>query len=394
MRILVSLLLIAFVTALALGSVFYVDAGYVLLSWDTYTYESSVWVFLLVLALISVVLYFVFRSLLILLGSDWRFNEWRKRKRGLRANTQTTRGLLALAEGQWRRAERNLTANAKDAGHPLINYLAAARAAYEQGKDDTADEWLKAASKSTAGSDLAVGITQVQLLQSRNQYEQALAVLVNLREKHPRHAYLLKLLVKTLQELEDWVSLNELLPVLRKATKIPEDKIKELEEKVAIQLMKKARHSPAQNIGRVFDALNSSTKHSLPVLSFYVEMLVEMGKEDQAITVLRDNLKQVWHDDLVCTYGKLKGNDDAGQLLFAEKQLPERPNDAILLLTLGRLSLRMNNLEKAKEYLETGLRIKRLPELHAEMAKVKLLEGDETIACEHFQLALDTCASS
>ena len=48
----------------------------------------------------------------------------------------------------------------------------------------------------------------------------------------------------------------------------------------------------------------------------------------------------------------------------------------------------MNDLEKAREYLQTGLSIKGLAELHAEMGKVMLAEGDETLACEHFQLAL------
>ena len=75
-------------------------------------------------------------------------------------------------------------------------------------------------------------------------------------------------------------------------------------------------------------------------------------------------------------------------MLFAEQQLKERPNDPLLLLTLGRLALRVNDLEKAREYLQTGLSIKGLAELHAEMGKVMLAEGDETLACEHFQLAL------
>ena len=63
-------------------------------------------------------------------------------------------------------------------------------------------------------------------------------------------------------------------------------------------------------------------------------------------------------------------------------------DDPLLLLTLGRLALRVNDLEKAREYLQTGLSIRGLAELHAEMGKVMLAEGDETLACEHFQLAL------
>ncbi|TNC91122.1 MAG: heme biosynthesis protein HemY, partial [Thalassolituus sp.] len=365
------------------------DPGYVMLSYESLTLETSFWMFLILTAVALFAVYFVLRTLLVIIGSDRRFNEWRQRRRSVRARRQTTRGLLALAQGQWRRAERNLTSSAKDADQPLINYLAAARAAYEQGKNEATDEWLKAASQSTKGSDLAVGITQVQLLQSRNQNEQALAVLLKLREDHPRHPYLLKLLVKTLQDLSDWVALNELLPTLRKATKIPADELKKLEEKVALQLLDRARHAHGgRDLVKTFDGLSRDVRNTHTVLSCYVGLLLETEQEEKAEEALRSGLKSVWHDDLVETFGRLKGADAGKQLLFAEQQLQERPNDPVLLLTLGRLALRQNDIEKAREYLQTGLRIKGLPGLHAEMGKVMLAEGDETLACEHFQLAL------
>lgn len=389
MKLLISLLVIIALAAVGIGTVIYIDAGYVLLSWDVYTYESSLWIFLIILAVALLAVYIAARAVLVLFGSDWKFNAWRAKRRSLRARLQTTRGLLALAQGQWKRAERNLTASAADADQPLINYLAAARAAYEQGKEEATDEWLKAASHSTKGSDLAVGITQVQLLQSRDANEQALAVLVNLREKHPKHAYLLKLLVKTLQDLEDWVALNDLLPTLRKATKIPEERIKELEEKVALQMLDRARHAQGgQSLTSTFRNLSAEVRQTLPVIRCYVELLLETGQEAKAEEALREGLNSIWEEELVELYGRLKGEDPSKQLLFAEQKLTERPNDPILLLTLGRLAMRVNNIAKARDYLETGLRIKGLPALHAEMGKVRLQEGDEAIACEHFQLAL------
>ena len=389
MRLIVLFLLLVAVGAVAVGAFVYIDAGYVMLSWENYTVETSLWMFLVLGAIALLAVYIALRALLVLFGSDRRFNEWRQRRRSLRARRQTTRGLLALAQGQWRRAERNLTSSAKDSDQPLINYLAAARAAYEQDKSEATDEWLKQASLSTKGSDLAVGITQVQLLQSRNQNEQALAVLISLREKHPRHAYLLKLLVKTLQDLEDWVALNELLPTLRKATKIPDEELRKLERNVALQLLDRARHANGgQGLTATFDGLGRDVRYTSDVMKSYVDLLLETEQEEKAEEALREGLKHVWHDELVEIYGRLKGKDANKQLLFAEQQLKERPNDPLLLLTLGRLALRVNDLEKAREYLQTGLSIRGLAELHAEMGKVMLAEGDETLACEHFQLAL------
>ncbi len=389
MRLIVLFLILIAAGALAVGAFVYIDAGYVMLSWENYTVETSLWMFLVLGAIALLAVYIALRALLLLFGSDRRFNEWRQRRRSLRARRQTTRGLLALAQGQWRRAERNLTSSAKDSDQPLINYLAAARAAYEQDKSEATDEWLKQASLSTKGSDLAVGITQVQLLQSRHQNEQALAVLISLREKHPRHAYLLKLLVKTLQDLEDWVALNELLPTLRKATKIPDEELRKLERNVALQLLDRARHANGgQGLTATFDGLGRDVRYTSDVMKSYVDLLLETEQEEKAEEALREGLKHVWHDELVEIYGRLKGKDANKQLLFAEQQLKERPNDPLLLLTLGRLALRVNDLEKAREYLQTGLSIRGLAELHAEMGKVMLAEGDETLACEHFQLAL------
>lgn len=393
MRILFLFLLLTAAIGLLIGVFFPVDSGYVLLSWDSYTLETSLWFFLLILAISSVAVYFVIRLSLVIVGSDWGFNEWRRQRRSVRARRLTTRGFLALAQGQWRRAERQLRSSAEASDTPLVNYLAAARAAYEQGKNDVTDELLKLAGQTTnaKGVDLAVGITQVQLLQSRGQHEQALAVLLGLRGQNPKHAYVLKLLVKTYQELEDWVSLNEMLPVLKKATKIPAEELRKLEENVQLQLLERAIRGHGINaipeLKNAFHEIPRSSRNSLPIVKRYIELLHEQGEEKLAESELRAALLHVWHDDLVLWYGRLHG-DTERQLLFAEQQLTERTNDPVLLLVLGRLALRQHNVEKAKEYLQTGLKIKGMPEMHAEMGKVLLAEGNETLACEHFQLAL------
>ena len=395
MRVWLLFLVLTLGLGLIAGALVSLDAGYVLLSWNLHTLETSLWVFIGLMLVVMLLMYMLLRFSLLLLGSDWRFNEWRRQRRNQRARRQTTRGLLSLAQGQWRRAERLLTLSADDSDTPLINYLAAARAAYEQGKMEAADEWLKAASQSTKGAELAVGLTQAELLNSRGQKEQALAVLLRLRQKHPKHAYLLKLLVKTYLDLQDWVALHELLPLLRKATKIPADKIKELEENVHLQLLERAVRGHGQRPGegvaelkRLYQDIPRQLRYSLPITRRYIELLIEQHEETLAEHELRNALKYVWHDELISLYGTLKGEDASRQLLFAEQQLQERPNDPQLLLLLGRLALRLNKLDKAQEYLETGLRIKCLPELHAEMGKVLLAEGDESRACEHFQLAL------
>ncbi|WP_221793189.1 heme biosynthesis HemY N-terminal domain-containing protein [Oceanobacter mangrovi] len=384
---------ITLVVGLTLGSLTGQDPGYVLMSWGLYRIETSLWFFLLLLILLVLGLYFLFRFSLVMLGSDWRFNEWRRNRRTTRARKQTTRGLLSLAQGQWARAERLLTRSAADTDMPLINYLAAARAAYEQGKHETTDELLNSANKSTRGAELAVGISHAQLLVSRGHKEQALAVLVNLRDKYPRHTYLLKLLVRLYQDLEDWVALHDMLPILRKVGKVPQDKLRELEEKVYVQLIERTARSQhgksqAEALRKLYQSMPRYCRYSATIVSRYTTALHDLGEDDLAETDLRNALGHVWNDELIHLYGSLHGADTRRRFLFAEKQLQERPNDPVLLLILARLANKLEQPERARELLQAGLQLRNLPELNAEMGKLLVQQQDHVAACRYFQQAV------
>ena len=382
---------------LIFGYLISIDSGYVLFSWGSYTIETSFWFFNIMLAAFFISAYLVLRFVLLLIGSDWRINEWRKQRRSKRGQRQTTRGFLSLAQGQWRTAERQLTQAAALGDNPLINYLGAARAAYEKGDMDKSDQWLKEAGQSTKGAELAVAITQIQLLISRGQTEQALAVVLRLRKQSPKHKHLLKMHIKVLRELEDWVGLKELLPTVRKLAKlIPQDKLKELEEKVVIQLMQRSAKSygssasagQAELIKEIYDDTPRAVRLSVEVLRCYIDLLLQLQQPGKAEQALRTALPSVWHDDLICLYGRIKGDDLQRQLLFAEQQLQERTNDPMLLLALGRIANRMSDKDKAQEYLEAAAKIKALPEVHTELGNLLTQQGEFESACEHFNKAL------
>jgi len=386
------LLAAALTVGIVVGYAIILDPGYVLFSWGSYTLETSFWFFTIMLAAFVGLVYIAIRFVLLLVGSDWRFNEWRKQRRAFRAQRQTTRGLLSLAQGQWHRAERQLTQAANLGDNKLINYLAAARAAYEKGDMEKSEHWLKEAAQSTKGAELAVAITQIQLLVSRGQLEQALAIVIRLRKQNPKHKHLLKMHIKVLRELEDWVGLKELLPTVRKLGKLPQDKLKELEDNVAIQLMERAAKSrgiaQADQIKSIYEEAPRATRLSKEVLQSYVELLLEQDKEAQVEQVLRTSLSSVWHDDLITIYGSVKGEDQQKQLLFAEQQLQERPNDPVLLLALGRIANHLSDQEKAQEYLQAATKIKALPEVHTELGHLFTQQGDFETACDHFNKAL------
>ena len=125
-----------------------------------------------------------------------RVAEWRRKRRLQRAHRSLTRGLVELAEGRWKVAERHLTKHAEQSETPLINYLAAARAAQLQDEHARRDDYLHLAHESMPSADVAVGLTQAELQLAHQQYEQALATLMHVRSLSPKHNYVLKLLKK------------------------------------------------------------------------------------------------------------------------------------------------------------------------------------------------------
>lgn len=389
------IMILTVLIGLGLGYWLSLDPGYVLLSWYHYTFESSLWLFLIMLLFLGFALYALFSMTVFVGKGRFGLKDMRSKRKQRLAQEDTIQGLFYLANGQWDKAERILTRNAQHLKTPLVNYLAAARAAQERGDFTQADSWLEKAANSTKGADLTVGIAQADLLISRNHLEQALAVLLDLYNKNAQHVYVLKLLVKVYTQLEEWSSLQQLLPNIRKFTQISADKLEQLEQNVHLQLLERLaredkQHNPKQlQVKNFFTKLSRHERYRLAVVRRYLQILVELKRPELAEEELKQALKYVWHDDLVDMYGKLAGENSKAQFLFAQQQLKQRPNDPILLLTLTRLAIKNSDLKKARAYVETGLRIKPLPSLQAQMGQVLVLEGNKSAACDYLLKAVD-----
>ncbi|MGH8168032.1 MAG: heme biosynthesis HemY N-terminal domain-containing protein, partial [Woeseiaceae bacterium] len=195
------------------------DPGYVVINFQSYVIEMSVPVLLagilllLFLAWLLVKIFKVPRKLGAAAG----------RYRSGRAGHRLTRGMIEVAEGNFARGEKLLGRAASGSDAPLLNYLAAARAAHLLGEDGRRDNWLRQAYEETPEAASAVLLTQAELQLDQAQYEQALATLRRLEEKSPNHSYALTLLGRLYYRLEDWKQLEALLPRLEKHGRVDQE---------------------------------------------------------------------------------------------------------------------------------------------------------------------------
>lgn len=361
------------------------DKGYVLLSFRGYIVEMSVPILLAAMAL----LYLLTRLFIRVFRAPRNMGEATARYRQKKAARRFTEGLIQISEGNWSRGEKLLTKGVQRSDTPLLNYLAAARAAQLQGAYERRDNWLKMAYEETPAASSAILLTQAELQIAHKQYEEALATLRKLDEQSPNHAQSLALQARLYSELEDWENLRQLLPRIRKRKAMTVEEIDRLAAKVHGKALDEAGTSgDAQKLAAVWQAVPRSLKKDPPMIARYADGLVHCGQPDAAEQILYKTLKANWHEELILKYGEVETNDPAKQLQRAEGWLRDRGEDPDLLLTAARLCLRNQLWGKARSYLETSLAIRPRPGAYQTYGQLMERLGEPDQASEAFRSGL------
>jgi HemY protein len=381
MRILLKVWLFVLVGA-GIGVVLSQGSGYVLIAFGRYTVEMSLALLLLFATALFILLYFGIRLIVRTLQMPADARDWKKRRGSRLAQQAMTRGLLEMSEGNWRSAEKRLVRFADRSETPLLNYLAAARAAQLQGAHDRRDSYIRLAHETMPTADVAVSLTQAELQLADQQLEQALATLKHLRSVAPNHTYVLRLLRRLYEQLGDWEHLRELLPELRKRRVDDEDALALLESRTHRALLEQAfLAGDLQRLAMAWADVPSGLRKDPQVLGDYAGYLQELGEHVTAEKLVRESLRDHWDVGLVETYGLLEMPEPGKQLAFLEKLLIDHPDDPILLLTLGRLSLRAQLWGKARGYLEACISRHGPPQAFRELGQLleRMQEPDKAI---------------
>ena len=380
----VVLLLVAVVAASTLlGLAIQEHSGYVLIAWKGLRYESSLWVFVLLIVLLWLVV-----RLLRWLWRGMRFsggvlNPWSRRNHGKRAQLAADKGLLDLLEGRWDRAVRHLQRAAEGERQPLMHYLGAARAAHKLGQYEESEALLERALQRQPQAELAIALTHADLQKSRGDLDGALTTLQAMRERYPHHRQVLRQLYQLRLARAEWAELVQLLPELRKAKVLEGDELSALEQQVWAARLQAAGEqgldqgeAALQPLTATWQQLSASQRQSVELLAVYAEQLSALGAPEEAEEVLRKALKRGYDQRLMRLYGLLRGRDPARQLQTAEELLKQHPQDAVLLLSLGRLCLINGVWGKAREYFEISLEFERSAEACAELARLLASQGE------------------
>ncbi len=379
MKLLLVFALIVLLAGSVVGELIVKDPGYVLLSYQDTTVETSIWGLSMVLLVAFAALYLSLQTIQYLLQRRRKIHDWSENRGRQRANSKTQSGLNALSAGNWSKAQRLLSQAAPRSGVALVNYLAAARAAHEQNQHESCDELLDQARLAAPKAEVAVGIIQSQIEIERGQWQQALATLVRLRNKAPKNSYILKQLAHTYSQLKDWGSIVKLLPDLRKYQAYPDAQLQQLEQQVYLGHLQKNLDSVSKGadtevrqrmLMHGWKSIPKTLRHDPNLIGRQVELLLECDAGAQAESFLKERLNKQWQPQLVDSYGQINGGDAAKQFKQAKSWQQQHPNDATLQLALGRLALRNSEWQQAQSHFERSLQLSPSAEAYAELARL------------------------
>ncbi|MDH4022730.1 MAG: hypothetical protein OEV14_06365 [Gammaproteobacteria bacterium] len=365
------------------------DNGYVLINFHGYVFETSV----PVLALLLVLAYLTIRILVLVWRAPRHLGEAWTRARINYAGRQATKGYIALAEGRLARGERLLTRGARLSETPLLNYLAAARAAQMQGDRDRRDGWLRMACEHEPAARDAVLLTQAELQLEDGQYAEALASLNRVRERHPMHAQALKLLGELHYRRKEWQPLADLLPLLRRQGNMPAEMLDEWCVDACGNIITGTQLDRAA-LDKVWDEIPRHLQREPRLTLTRAKALVACGAIEDAEIEIRRTLKERWSDALIDVYGDLAAADPAAHLKRIETWLKERPDDPALLLAAGRASVRHHLWGKARSYLETSLAIRPAPETYRALGQLMARVGESQSASKAYERGLAMTAET
>lgn len=343
---LAGLLLVALMLAAAVGYHWLAsDPGYVLVRLGSTQYETTAVVALAALALLWA-----------LIGLAWRLARWpvrlwfrRERKK---SRERLASGLVALAEGRYQRAEKELARATQYRELRAPALLATARAALALGENERAEAALDEAAETAPAAALAL---RARLKRERGELTEAYQLLAaEARTTTLAPAAWVEYIEAALATGNVDAAMSALAPLARSQALAPAT-FDALEARVLAAVLTAQRS--ADGLNALWAGLSRAQRRVPAALVAYARRMAALGQPLPGMSEIEAYLRKDWSEPVVAAYALLDGADTGARLRQAESWLRQHPNSVVLLTALGRLCVAGRLWGKARDYLERAIAI-------------------------------------
>ncbi len=371
--------------ALAVGLVIAArqNDGFVLIQWSPWRIELSLNLFIVSLLLGVALLYSVFHFIDGLMRMPARAARYRARQRRRRAVTALRDAARLYFEGRYGHAQRSARVAVEGGESPGLAALIGARAAHAMREQTQADDWLRQAERFDELKTARL-MTEADILTDRREFGEALERIDVLQSGGQRHVAALRLAMRARRGLADWGGLLRVVRLLQKHRALTPEQAAPVRRQAHLGALHDL--DPAE-LDAYWKALPATEREDAQVVRAMAEALVAAGQTAQARKLIEARLEHGWESSLLALYAHTDGGDALGRIAKAEAWLRDHPDDAELLLALGRLCRTQQLWGKAQSYLEAALAVQPSRVVHVELALLaEHLERPEK-AQAHFRAA-------
>jgi len=383
-----ALVLFGLAVAAALGA--RLNDGYVLLVFPPYRAEVSLNLFVLALVAIVLALYMAMRALAVTFGLPKRVREYRERRQRERAGLVFQDAVRLLFEGRFGQAMKK-AGEAYAAGTAKgLSALIAARAAQRLREPEKLQDWMTRAMSDDPRNEAATLMLEAEMMNESRRFDEALAALDRLQDKKGRHIAALRLELRARQGNGDWDGVLKLARQLEKRDALPTEVAREIKTLAHLENIARRR----ADAGQLQDYLRAvpAAEYGRRLVLAGARALIELDATEAAQKLIESALdgysEAGWQPELVALYGGLTGPGLTARIARAENWLRQYPDEAALLLALGRMCMNQRLWGKAQSYLEASLALEETRDAHLALADLcdQLERSDE--ANRHFRASV------
>lgn len=385
-------LLALFLIAVAVTLAARYNSGYVLIVAGPYRVELSLNLLAILLLAIVIIGYFAVRLSVLVLRLPAEVAEFRSRRRRDKARKAMLDGLKAFFEGQYAVAEKAAAAALTLEESPAVSAMSAmvaARSAHGLRDYSRRDEFV-ALAESRAPKEVVLRLmAQAEFLLDENRSDEALKLLHSLPPVEPsQYTAALQLELKAQQRSRNWNAVLELLGKLEERNAVDISVMKNLRRRAHVENVRSRVLNP-QALKEYWQHISADDKKDSKLAFAAARAYMTAGDCGTAIEIVGQSLDSKWDSELAELYAECVGQDPIRQMERAEGWLKAHPNDASLLLALGKLCIYSELWGKAQNYLEASLSVE--PDYPAHLALAQLNEklGRAELAKDHYRKGLE-----
>lgn len=382
------LVLLTLAGGAALASLIIFDKSYVNITvGSTQLFENNLTVFVLLLVAAIMVVFYTLKLLKAIFNAPDLLGEYSYKRKKEAAQNHLKQGFVDFIECRWASAEKHFIKGVAYGETPLINYLGAARAAAQQNKLGTSDEYIRQAEEASDDSRLAILLTQAEIALDHEYTQKAVTLMNELKALAPKHAYVIKLESRLYYQLKDWGKLSQLLPKLKKNKLFKPEQLARLELEAGQGLINTAgMQFSDEALNTAWSSLPSVLKKDARIVSVYVAALLAKDEHKEAEALIREALNKHWSESLIEQYSEVKFDSSEALLSQCKKWARDYPNSPKLLLALARFSSKERLFDEAIGYYQASLDIEDSASVQLEYASLLDSMGKNPPIQSHAQL--------